>query len=266
MIRKFHRSEVVLEYKLTGEKNKASMMFVHGAGSNLRQFNAQHEYFSDQFKVLSISLRGHGNSSNAQTNRPTEYTLQKNSEDIVGLLEHLGIDNVHYVGNSVGGLIGYELYKMKPELFTSLVTFGTTAEMKLPPFTVNVISLIDQIMFTYNRKSYARFLGKYASEISEVQKEVRSLLSTVGKGIQIRKNVGNYSYVPLVENMTIPYLLIQGVEDENINENLQTTTKAIMSNENTSIVKLEKAGHFLNLEQPQIFNQIMESFIKHYSE
>lgn len=266
MISKFHRSEVVLEYKLTGEKNKASMLFVHGAGSNLRQFSAQHEYFSDQFKVLSISLRGHGNSSNAQTNSPTEYSLQKNCEDIIELLEHLGINNVHYVGNSVGGLIGYELYAMKPELFSSFITFGTTAEMKLPPFTVNVISLIDQIMFTYQPKIYARLLGKYASKNSEVQKEVCSLFSSVGKGILIRKNVGNYSYVPLVNKMTIPYLLIQGDEDEDINENLQTTIKAIMGNENASIVKLERAGHFLNLEQPQIFNQLTESFIKHYSE
>ena len=55
-IKTYRCSEVELEYLLTGENDTEVVTFVHGAGTNLRQFYVQHEHFSGQYKILSVSL------------------------------------------------------------------------------------------------------------------------------------------------------------------------------------------------------------------
>ncbi len=261
-IQKFVGSEVELEYLLTGEENIETIIFIHGAGSNLRQFKTQHEYFSEEFRVLSISLRGHGNSSNSKENTPEGYTLEKNRDDILELLEYLEIEKIHYVGNSAGGLIGYELISKKPQLFSSFITFGTTAELKLSNFTINLISNIDRFMLKVNPEGYSKFMSKHSSKYSNVQKETYNLLALMKKGILIRKNIGNYSYTNIIEKINIPFLLIESEFDNDINNNLKTTIEAIDNNDNASITKLGQAGHFANLDKPKEFNKIIENFIK----
>ncbi len=55
--------EIKMEYLLTGIPNKDTILFVHGLGANLSQFEYQHNYFQDRYRVLSVSLRGHGNTT-----------------------------------------------------------------------------------------------------------------------------------------------------------------------------------------------------------
>ncbi|MBU5439194.1 alpha/beta hydrolase [Tissierella sp. MSJ-40] len=264
-IQRFNGSEVELEYLLTGEENVETIIFVHGAGSNLRQFKLQHEYLSKEFRVLSISLRGHGDSSNSLDNTSKGYTLEKNRDDILELLEYLKIEKIHYIGNSAGGLIGYELIIKKPQLFSSFITFGTTAELKLSKFVVNLISQIDRVMLRINPKSYYEFMSKHSSKYNNIQKEIYDLLIRTKKGILIRRNIGNYSYTNIIEKINIPFLVIKGEFDNDINNNLKTTIEAINNNNNASIIKLEGAGHFANLDKFEEFNRIIGEFIKSVS-
>jgi pimeloyl-ACP methyl ester carboxylesterase len=52
-----------LEYLLEGPANAPVFCFVHGLGSNLRQFLPQAAHFNGRYRVLLLSLRGHGGRS-----------------------------------------------------------------------------------------------------------------------------------------------------------------------------------------------------------
>jgi len=54
---------VNLEYSLTGSAAKPVITFVHGYSMNLKQFLEQERYFSNNYRVLLFSMRGHGGSS-----------------------------------------------------------------------------------------------------------------------------------------------------------------------------------------------------------
>lgn len=262
-IKSFKCSEVEIEYLLTGEENDETVMFVHGGGANLRQFLPQHLYFSKEYRVLSVSLRGHGNSTKANRHNVTEYTLEKHRDDILELLEYLNIRNVHYIGNSAGGLVGYELVNKSPQLFKSFVTFGTTAELKYSKLLVNLIVAIDKIMMKINPSGYSRFMAKHVSQYDNVQKEMYdAFMMSREVSPLFRKNIGNYSYLETIENMKIPFLLVQGENDKDINNTLQSTTEVIKNNPKASIIKLADAGHIANLDNPEEFNNIIETFIK----
>jgi 3-oxoadipate enol-lactonase len=262
-IKKFKGSEVELEYLLTGEENSETIMFVHGAGANLRQFTAQHQHFSDEYKVLSVSLRGHGNSTNPPIRSASAYSMEKHREDVLEILEHLKIESLNYVGNSAGGMVGYELVNVKPHLFKCFVTFGTTAELRYSPLVTGLIAGIDSVMMKINPSGYCRFVSKHSSRFENVQKEIYDELILSREAVAyFRKNLGNYSYLKVLEKMHIPFLLIQGEVDNDINRNLKTTLEAIKNNKSASVVKLPEAGHFANLDKTEDFNKIVENFIK----
>ena len=71
-----------MEYLLTGIENKETILFVHGLGANLSQFENQHQYFQDRYKVLSVSLRGHGNTSSSSDLTESDFELCQLSNDI----------------------------------------------------------------------------------------------------------------------------------------------------------------------------------------
>lgn len=261
-IQRFSNSEVELEYLITGEEHEETILFVHGAGTNLRQFLNQHEFFSDQFKVLSVSLRGHGHSSCSSITHANEYSISKNCHDLVKLLTFLKIPRVHYVGNSAGGVIGFELFQTNPEKMVSLITFGTTAQLKFSSFTANLIVAINRTMFKLNGQKHAAFLAKNSSSVKDVQQElIEHFLLSKNASHYLQKNLGNYCYTHVIENMNIPYLLIKGDLDREINKNLSSTIQAIEKNPLASIIELNSAGHIANLDAPNQFNEIVRKFV-----
>jgi 3-oxoadipate enol-lactonase len=262
-IKKFKGCQVELEYLLTGEENDETIVFVHGAGANLRQFINQHRFFSKDYKVLSVSLRGHGESGNPVDLSTESFSMTNHRNDLLEILDSLKINSFHYVGNSAGGLVGYEVMDTNPQLFKSFVTFGTTAELRFSKFVTSLIAGIDKVMMKINSTGYCRFVSKNASKYEDAQTEIYNELMMVSReGIPyFRKNLGNYSYIGVVEKMDIPFLLIQGEFDSDINRSLKSTIAAIEKNKKGSIIKLEGAGHFANLDKPQDFNKIIGDFI-----
>lgn len=261
-IQKVKCSEVEMEYLLTGEENEETIMFVHGVGANLRQFIPQHRYFSKEYKVLSVSLRGHGESTSPINRSASEYTLRKHRDDILEILEYLEVQTVHYVGNSAGGMIGYELFNVRPLLFESFVTFGTTAELQLSRFLTNIIVTIDKTMVKINPLGYCKFMSKYCSKYKDVQEEIYDEFRMSTSVIPyFRKNIGKYSYLKTIEKINIPFLLVQGELDHDINKKLKSTIEEIRNNKYASVIRMAEAGHFANLDKPQEFNKIIENFI-----
>ena len=58
--------KIDLEYFFSENENENTVIFVHGLGANLSQFENQHDFFQDKYNVLSINLRGHGNTTASQ--------------------------------------------------------------------------------------------------------------------------------------------------------------------------------------------------------
>lgn len=261
-IKMFKGSEVDIEYIITGENNSETIIFLHGVGMNLRQFFKQHEYFSSKYKVISVSLRGHGFSGHPESKHGGNYTIEKNKNDLLELLEFLDISKVNFVGNSAGGVIGLHIAKERPDLLISLTTFGTTAEMNYSALMTKIISSIDKIMLRWNPKGYLDFFSKHTSKYKQSQKEIFNMFMMSIQVIPyIRNNLGNYSYIDTIKEMSIPYLLIKGEEDKEINKNLRFTLDQIKENKNAKVAKILKAGHITNLDRPDEFNKTLKNFL-----
>ena len=251
-----------LEHFISGKSNKETLLFVHGAGANARQFDKQHSYFSGMFKVVSVSLRGHGGSPLPSPNNRSSYSLEEMAGDLIELIEELDLHQIHYVGNSAGGVLGYIVSTKMKERFLSLTTFGTTGQMNLPHFAGSLVSGIDKWMIRFFKKRYLKLLANYTGRNTESKDSIYQMFLQATDAIPyVRANLANYNFLEVIEHLTIPYYLIQCEFDKEINKVLKSTIEAMKNNPMAKVLYLEGVGHVANLDNPDAFNRLLEKII-----
>jgi pimeloyl-ACP methyl ester carboxylesterase len=106
-----------LKYVERGEG--VPVVFVHGSVSDFRSWLEMLMPFAEQYRTLTYSRRGHY--PNAW---PADYTAcvpEDDAADLAALIETLGLEAVHLVGHSYGGLVSLVLASRRPDLIRSLV-------------------------------------------------------------------------------------------------------------------------------------------------
>lgn len=119
-------SEAVLndaghDYSVVGE-GEPPIFFVAGMGGAAGYWAPQVQHFAKTHKVISYDQRGTGKTAHVPV-----ASIDQLAEDALALLDHLGVDKVHYVGHSTGGAIGQRLAVMAPDRFVSLTLYASIA-------------------------------------------------------------------------------------------------------------------------------------------
>ena len=110
------RDDVRLAYQEQGTGNPP-MVFVHGWCCDHTYFAPQFEHFKAQHRVVSVDLRGHGESDKPDQ----EYTMAGFADDLAWLCEQLEIERPVVVGHSMGGVIAFEMAARHPERVGAVV-------------------------------------------------------------------------------------------------------------------------------------------------
>ena len=110
-------------YRLDGPAGAPVVVMAHALGATLELWDAQAATLAGRYRVLRYDVRGHGGSEVP----PGPYTLEQMAGDLRELLDALGIADVHFVGLSMGGLIGMTFALAHPGRVRSLVLCDTTA-------------------------------------------------------------------------------------------------------------------------------------------
>lgn len=254
---------MTLEHIISGDQHETTLLFLHGAGASARQFDDQHEAFADRYKVVSLSLRGHGGSSGPVPNRAEAYTLEIMAGDILELIEELDLQNIHCIGNSAGGVLGFEVCSRMPERFRSLITYGTTGRMGLSARTGSLYSAIDRFMLRHMKENYIRFLAKHTGMNPDAREAIRRLFDTSVEAIPpFRKNLATYDYLETIACLPVPYRLIRCEHDKSINRMLDQTLEAIERNPLAAVADLKGVGHVANLDDPARFNRFLGALLQ----
>lgn len=115
----------LLHYRLSGPMAAPALVFVNSLGTDARIWDAVIGQFNNRFRCLSYDKRGHGLSDAPGG----EYRLDDHLDDLLGLLDHAGIEHAVVVGVSIGGLIAQGLALRAPERVAGLVLCCTAPRM-----------------------------------------------------------------------------------------------------------------------------------------
>lgn len=94
-----------MNYEISGNEKGPWLTMVNSLATDMRMWEPQVAALSGDFRILRFDKRGHGKSEAPAG----PYTMDDIASDIVALWDHLGIKKTHYIGLSIGGMVGQGL-------------------------------------------------------------------------------------------------------------------------------------------------------------
>ncbi len=117
---------VRIHYEVEGQG--PPLVLLHGWTGSIEDWRlfGTVDRLKDAYRLILIDARGHGQSD--KPHNQAAYVLEKQVDDIVAVLDELGIDKAYYLGYSMGGRVGWALAKYAPDRLASLIIVGNAPE------------------------------------------------------------------------------------------------------------------------------------------
>jgi len=258
---KINANGIDIEYQLSGQEGAPVVMLSHSLASSMVMWTPQLGSLEPHFKVLRYDMRGHGGSDAPEG----AYTLELLADDAVALLDALRIDAVHFVGLSIGGMIGQGLALSHGARLKSLTLCDTSAIMpeEAQPILQQRIAaarqngMADQVDGTLERWFTPGYLQANPPEVEMIRQQIRAtpLAGYIGCSEALR----GLNYLQRLSEITLPTLVMVGEEDpgtpvaaaEAIHERIA----------GSQLVILPAARHLSNIEQAAAFNEALLNFL-----
>jgi 3-oxoadipate enol-lactonase len=119
-------SAVVVHHEVSGPADAPVVVLSNSLGSTLEMWDANLAALERRFRVVRYDTRGHGRSPVPAG----PYDLDDLADDVVALLDVLGVARAHFVGLSLGGMTGMRLAARNPERVDRLVLLCTGARLE----------------------------------------------------------------------------------------------------------------------------------------
>ncbi|OGP70512.1 MAG: 3-oxoadipate enol-lactonase [Deltaproteobacteria bacterium RBG_16_50_11] len=253
---------IQMNYEVSGKKKAPVVMLSHSLGCSLAMWDPQLGALEPLFQVLRYDIRGHGRSETP----PGPYKPELLAKDAIALLDGLGIDKVHWVGVSMGGMIGQSVGLNRPDRLKSLALCDTTGV--IPPeaqilwreriAAVHEKGIESQLESTLERYFTPSFLKANPPMLGAIRKQ---FLATPVEGyLGCVEAIRSLNYLDRLSEIKIPTLIMVGEDDPGTPVSASEAMHKRISN--SKLVIIPSARHLPNLEQPEFFNTSLLTFLK----
>lgn len=120
-------SSLALNHDITGPPDGPVLVIGSSLGTNLHMWDPQLDALAERYRVVRYDHLGHGASSVP----PGPYTVEQLADAVLSLVAELGVRRFHYLGLSLGGMVGMAIASRVPDRVDRLVVMCTSAH--LPP-------------------------------------------------------------------------------------------------------------------------------------
>ncbi|HEX2172545.1 MAG TPA: alpha/beta hydrolase, partial [Dehalococcoidia bacterium] len=219
------------------------VLLLHGGLANGDHwFNVIPALTDAGYQAIVMDSRGHGRSSFDEA--PISYEVM--ASDVLGLMDHLGIDKADLVGWSDGGIIGLEIALTDPERLNKVVAYGANFDPTGVRLDIG------------SNDYFNAYIEAAAAEYQEISPEPERWDEFLGNISNMWATQPNYTMDQL-RSITTPFLILDGEEEEAIDLN-QTKLMAELIPD-AELILMPGTGHFALFEQPEEFSRIVLDFL-----
>jgi 3-oxoadipate enol-lactonase len=250
----------VLNFRFDGPEQGTVVMLSNSLASDLTMWESQvHVLVEAGYRVLRYDTRGHGHSAVPEG----PYSMELLTTDAVGLMDKLGLEKVHFCGLSMGGMVGQMLGTKYGDRLISLILCSTSAH--LGPREIwdeRIASVTKNGMATVVDATLARWFTKAGQERLPlaVEKVRQSILDTPVDGFcaccAAIRDMDQRESIRAISTRT---KVIVGEHDPGT-----PVSAAKLIHERIAFSELKiisDAAHFVHMEQTDVFNETMLSFL-----
>jgi 3-oxoadipate enol-lactonase len=211
----------------------------------------------DQAKVIMPDLRGQGRSpAPAGT-----YFMDSLADDVVQVLDNLGIEKTIIGGHSMGGYVALAMAKNHPERLSGLVLIASHAFADSPEKRQSRLDSIEKIKAQGIGPILSSMPEKLSADPEIIAKCQKIILNASLQGVTstLAGLAEREDAMSVFINLNIPAMIISGMDDQinplSINREMAAKMKKPL------IVEIEGAGHMPMLEQPEQVANALKLFI-----
>jgi pimeloyl-ACP methyl ester carboxylesterase len=246
------------------------VLFVHEFAGDHRSWEPQVRALSRRYRCVTYNARGYPPSD--VPDDPAAYSQARAVADAIAVLDALGIERAHVVGLSMGGFATLHLGLRHPDRARSLVVaacgYGAQPERQaaFKEESGVVADAFAEEGAAEVAKRYAvgparvqfqnkdpRGWAEFAAQLAEHSSQGSALTM---RGVQAARP-SLYDLTDDLRALTVPTLVVSGDEDEGCLEPSLMLKRTIPT---AGLALLPKTGHTCNLEEPELFDRLLERF------
>jgi 3-oxoadipate enol-lactonase len=248
-------------YEVHGKEGAPWLTLSHSLACSVRMWDGEIEAFKDRYRILAYDTRGHG----ASAAPAGAYTLEGLADDLHALLGHLGIERAHFVGLSMGGMIGQTFALKYPGVFASLTLADTTSRYPAeaaPIWADRIRTAQERGMQPLVQPTLERW---FTEAFRKAQPQAVARVGALIASTPVAGYVGCSHAIPKInltarlKDIRCPILVVVGEQDMG--------TPVAMAREihehtpGSRFVVLANAAHLSNMEQPRAFDRAVAEFL-----
>jgi 3-oxoadipate enol-lactonase len=239
------------------------VVLLHGFPFDHTIWQAQIEALSSEARVITPDLRGHGQSPVLQTG----YGMDHMANDIVALLNDLGIDQAVWVGHSMGGYLTMAALRRFPTrvraaAFVATHPYADSPEKQQDRKT-SAIKALEQGSEAVVSDMVNNLFAPGTDLESDTVQRIRSIMLNtprVGVAGALEAMAGRPESVETLRNTRIPMVMIAGAQDQIVKaDQLDTLVKQVP---HLRLVTIDGAGHMPMIEQPDATTTALREFLQ----
>jgi len=254
------------------------IILIHGLGATKASlFDAAAALAAEGYRVHALDLPGFGGSSK----RPSQYGARYFARVILGLMDELGIDRAHFVGNSMGGRVAIEMGLSHPDRVGALALLCPAVAFVRRDFALLVRLLrpeLGMLPHSFGRTVVEKqFWSMFADRdkvdpvladivVDEFERIYRSpgarlaFLSSA-RAIYLEKPFGATGFYPRLGELQAPAMFVWGTGDKLVPSAFSRHVEQWLPTAEQVI--LEGCGHVPQVERPEQTNGLLRRFFAH---
>lgn len=244
-----------IRYRIYGSGEPA-IVFIHGWSCDSGYWDAQLDEFAARHTVITVDLAGHGESA---ANQRVDWSITNFGADVAAAVRDTGSQRVVLVGSSMGGPVALEAARRLPGQVVGIVGVDTFRELAKPFPPERFEPLLAQM-----RVDFAQTVGGFVGEhfFTEqtdpiLKKWIVDDMSAAPPEVAIPAVVALMAmdYGPALAELDLPIIAVNSAGSPTDEAGIRAVEPRF------KVVNLQGVGHFLMLEDPQTFNQVLERIV-----
>lgn len=243
---------IEIDYEVSG--SGSAVLLTHGYSATRRMWDLQHRAIGDRYRVISWSMRGHGQTEGPAD--PAQYSAELTVADMRGLLQHLGVERAVVGGLSLGGYVSLAFYLAHPQMVRALVICDSG------PGYRNA-----EARAAWNQRAHERAAELEAHGLDALSGRSREMCESVSyhrsaqglahaaRGMLAQRDSRVIDGLPTIR---VPTLIVVGDQDQPFLAPCEYMAKKIPG---ARLEVIRGAGHSANLDQPEVFNRVLLDFL-----
>ncbi len=248
-----------LYIKETGENNDETIVFLHGDGIAGWMWDEQLKAFND-YHCIVPDLPGHGKSAEVKP-----VTVQDTADKIIDIIKNKAKNGkAHLVGLSMGAQIAVQILSTAPEVVNHVLISGALVRSSQP--TESFLKLLDNLIALYlpDKNKIIRIMSYVRSynipkNLLDKFRESTYVIEPYSLDKILRETI-LFKMPDNLEHADVPVLVMAGEKDYRIINESALNLLNVLPNSKGAVAL--KVGHLWNIENPDLFNNVLRSWLK----